>query len=115
VQAIEASRLTLAGSSGPTSLTATAAAGAVDPAWVVCPAVWYKDRGGSSQRQRAARPRPTSATIVAGLTPSGRTTTVRVEARFVGGYLNDFVNYAETAPCTSTGVLESTLIRAAQG
>ncbi len=114
-EAIAADKLTLSNSSGPTSLVATAAGGAIDPAWVNCPTVWYRDHSNAGPRQRAARPGPSSATIVASLTPSGQTTTARVEARFVGSYLNDFINYAETAPCTSTGVLESSLIRAAEG
>jgi hypothetical protein len=115
LHALTANRLVPSGSSGPWEVTASAASGAIDPAWVVCPRFWYKDRTTFFPRWQVARPTPLSVSVAIGLAPSGPTTTVRAEARFVGIYMDNFVNFTKPAPCSSTGVLEDRLLGAAKG
>jgi hypothetical protein len=96
-----------------TDLTVTAASGAIDPSWVICPHLWYEDQTSIFPRWQVARPTPLRAEVRVGLAPSGGMTTVRVEARFEGNYLDNFVNYTRAASCRSTGVLERRLLDAA--
>ncbi len=113
VRAIGAMGLVPSPTSAPTDLRATAAAGAIDPSWAVCPHLWYEDPTSFFPRWQVARPSPLSAMVRVGVAPSGGMTAVRAEARFEGTYLDNFVNYTRTASCRSTGTLERRLLDAA--
>ena len=115
VQALATEGLVLSSPPGPREITATAASGAIAPAWVVCPHFWHEDDTSFFPRWQVVRPTPLRAVVTVSLVPSDGTTLVHVEARFTGSYLDSFVNLTRKAACRSTGVLERRLLDAARG